>query len=275
MISNYIKLIKYFRDTLHQRIHVRFSGGEPLVLGNKLFDLSQMIYDNTGIKPYILTNGELLNENILKKAKEAQVDKFIVSFENPLKMDRNSVNTYENIKKFNAFKNYNILLPGVVLITNEMFQKLSEIYDFFYTNISCLPIISEVSFKAYVSPKEQEIIDLYENTKAIVKKYFLKEPLQLFPYITPEIAYNCDYKYVLDLDPHNRFGLNPDNIEIVAERVYQKISEIYLNRFCDQRTCPWFDSCQQIRSFWEDKMEDYCSLKKAISNGFLDALATK
>ena len=272
LLEQYIGLIKYFKETLHQSVQVRFSGGEPLILGNKLFDISRRVYNRLNVRPYILTNGKLLNENLLEKALAANIDKFIVSFENPLKVDENATNPYENMIKFNNLKKYDMLLPGVMLISNDMFTRLSEICDIFYESIERIPIISEISFKAYTPPKEREIDALYDNVKAMVNKYYLKEPLQLFPYITPEIAYNYDYKYVIDLDANNRFGLKNDNFDVVAKKIYDKISEIYINDFCDNQNCEWYDACQHIRKSWSDKMQDYCKLQKAISNGFLDAI---
>ncbi len=269
--NDYITLIKYFKNVLHQNIHVRFSGGEPLILGEKLFYFSKRIYEELNIMPYVLTNGKLLNEELLIKAKEAKIDKFIMSFENPFKTDKNSVDTYTNIATFNSLKKYDMILPGVVVLTTDMFDKLSEICDIFYTNIGLLPIISEVSFKAYTSPSNHEIKALYNNVRKVVEKYYLKTDLQLFPYITPEIAYNYKYKYVLDLYAKPRFGLNDDNIEMVASKIYMKILEIYINKFCNKKDCAWFESCQHIRNFWIDKMNDYCKLKQAISDGFLDA----
>ena len=35
---------------------VRFSGGEPLFMGDELFELSNYLYKETNIKPYIMTN---------------------------------------------------------------------------------------------------------------------------------------------------------------------------------------------------------------------------
>lgn len=273
ILDNYIKLLNYFKNYLNQSIHIRLSGGEPLILGSKLFFITDKIYKETGIKPYVLTNGKLLNKDVIDMAIKFNVDKFIMSFENPFKIDKYSVNTFDNIESFNKLNSYSkMIFPGVVVVTNDMFKKLYDICDFFYNSIGEIPTISEASFKAYKTPDDFEIDALQENIKLTAKKFFSKTPLELFPYITPEISFNYNYKYVIDLYIGNRFEISDDNIPDSTEKIYKNLFKTYINNFCNNINCEWYNSCQHIRLFWKDKMDDYCKFKKAICNGFFDAI---
>ena len=98
LFKRYVDYIKYLQ-TITPYVEVRFSGGEPLFMGDKLFDLSNYLYKETGIKPYIMTNGKLLNSCIMKEAENNSIDSFVVSIENPFVSVNGSVETEKTLKK--------------------------------------------------------------------------------------------------------------------------------------------------------------------------------
>ena len=70
---------------------IRFSGGEPVVIGDKLFEYADIVYDITGKKTNLLTSGIGINSKWLSKAK----NKFLgiyVSVENPIEQYQTVVN---------------------------------------------------------------------------------------------------------------------------------------------------------------------------------------
>ena len=80
----YMLFIKKWREEVNPAASYRFSGGDPLVLGDRLFVLSQQAYDIVGVKHYLLTNGSALDASIVEKAKKSSISHFYVSLENPL-----------------------------------------------------------------------------------------------------------------------------------------------------------------------------------------------
>lgn len=98
-LDNYIKLISFIKEKYHKNLQIRFSGGESLVIGNKLFEYSENIYKSTGIKPYVLTNGRLLSDEIISKSKKHKIAAYLVSIENPFDMAEGAPLTNEVLSK--------------------------------------------------------------------------------------------------------------------------------------------------------------------------------
>jgi len=81
----YINFLKRIKNALPKNVDLqyRFSGGEPLVLKDRLFELADYGYKKTGIPPYILTNGLGITKNWVEKAKKHHIKYLFVSLENP------------------------------------------------------------------------------------------------------------------------------------------------------------------------------------------------
>ena len=125
LFRNYVHLIKIIQQKYHKKLQVRFSGGEPLVIGDKLFDYSNYLHSKTGLKPYVLTNGKALNNEIIEKAKKANISAFLVSVENPFDESEGVPSTNETLNKIAAIDNNDVrVLPAVVVVKNEYFHKL-------------------------------------------------------------------------------------------------------------------------------------------------------
>ena len=67
----YLAFIKQLSERVTDGIVTyRFSGGEPMVLGDRLFALADLGYKVTGIKPFMLTAGKELSKEWVDKAKQ-------------------------------------------------------------------------------------------------------------------------------------------------------------------------------------------------------------
>ncbi|MBC8059173.1 MAG: radical SAM protein [Clostridiaceae bacterium] len=164
LYDNYLKLINEIKGNLHKNIQVRFSEGEPLVLGNKIFELSNKMYEITGIEPYVLTNGRLLNKDIIEKSKKNHISAFLVSIENPFDEADGAPKTKEVLKLIKELDSEEVrVLPAIMIIKNNMFKNLLNIADYVYNEIGLLPSFAELTYQAYESPTDEELGELYTN----------------------------------------------------------------------------------------------------------------
>lgn len=284
LFKNYVRLIKTIQQKYHSKLQVRFSGGEPLVIGDKLFDYCNYLYHETGLKPYILTNGKALNSEIIEKAKNANVSAFLVSVENPFDESEGAPSTKETLKKIALLDNSEVrILPAVVVVKNEYFDKLIDICDYFYENIGTLPVISELTFHAFQSPTKDQLVALYENVKGIAQKYYGISPIRIFPYISPELYASGDKNYLNELDIENTIGITESNVEEIAPLLLKKLERSYNEYDCPNKECDWYEDCKIIKWLWffdgkditlteKNRLNDYCSMKKAINGGLYDGI---
>ena len=287
LFRNYVHLIKIIQQKYHKKLQVRFSGGEPIVIGDKLFDYSNYLHSKTGLKPYVLTNGKALNNEIIEKAKKANISAFLVSVENPFDESEGVPSTNETLNKIAALDNNDVrVLPAVVVVKNEYFHKLKEICDYFYSKIEMLPVISELTFHAFQSPTEDQLKSLYENVKNIAKEYYGVSPIRIFPYISPELYASGEKNYLNELDIENTIGINQSNVEEIAPVLFEKLGKSYKKYDCPNMECDWYEDCKIIKWLWffdgennnltgKNHLKDYCSMKKAINNGLYDGITEK
>ena len=159
LFKNYVRLIKDIQQKYHKKLQVRFSGGEPLIIGDKLFEYSNYLYMETGLKPHVLTNGKLLNKEVIRKATSANISAFLVSVENPFDESEGVPGTNETLEKIASLDNiYVRVLPAFVVVKNKYFSKLKEICDYFYNRIGMLPVISELTFHAFSKRNGTKVI---------------------------------------------------------------------------------------------------------------------
>ena len=283
LFNRYIDYINYLKTKVKE-IKVRFSGGEPLYMGEDLWKLTNELYAKTGIKPYIMTNGKLLNKKIAQKAKDNNVSAFVVSIENPFDNIRGTEKTIYTLSRIIESKEVNIpILFGMLVVQNREFKDLYRIAEYFYKKVKMIPPMCEVNYLPYISPTKEEFKQLYNNTKKIVKKYNGVCDISLFPYIIPEYySNNLDgNEYLTEFpidDKHNM--LNLSNSEIIV-KTQSQINKSYAEFDCKDTNCDWYGSCKRIKWVWnmdtklvskERKNQDYCEFKKVLSNAFYDAL---
>lgn len=271
----YLAYISYIKRNLNCKIQLRFSGGDPLALGDELFILSKMAYKQTGIKPYVLTNGKALSSDIIKKSLRNNISAFVVSLENPFDIDKGAPNTISIINKILKYNTYSLpVKAGTTIVRNEFFHKLTDICDFFYERLQEIPSITELNFDGFNSPSSDEIIQLSKEIHTVASKYFSLTDLDLFSYITPEISNCYTNKYLMELDLTNRFSIGR------TSNNYKQILSDYLNKSypklnCKKINCIWRSYCCRVKWVWMDKLGDYCRIKKTISESFHDALVRK
>ena len=287
LFKNYVMLIKHIQTHYHKKLQVRFSGGEPLVVGDKLFEYSNYLYSETGLKAYVLTNGKALNKEVIEKAKKSNISAFLVSVENPFDESKDAPKTDETLEKISMLDNEDVrVLPAVVVVKNKYFNKLKDICDYFYDKIGSLPVISELTFHAFESPTKTELKYLYENVKAIAKKYYGLSPIRIFPYISPELYAGGDKNYLNELDIENTIGINNSNIDTTALLLFEKLETSYNEYNCIHSDCDWYEDCKIIKWLWffdgtkinhseSNRINDYCEMKKCINGALYDGITEK
>lgn len=286
LFKRYVEYIKYLQN-ITPHISCRLSGGEPLVMGDKVFKLTDYIASYTGIKPYIMTNGKLLTKEIIKKAKKHNVSSFVVSVENPFDVSVGAVDARETLKKFAALQNDDVpLYFGMLVLENNQFKNILAIADMFYEITGTIPPMCEINYLPYKSPSEAELQELYCNVKNVVKKYNGKTALSLFPYVIPEY-YSGNQKgteYLTEFPIDDKHEMLLKDNESILDATCKQIDRSYFTYDCERTDCDWHDSCHHIKWVWnmhtdelsaERKMLDYCAFKKTLSNAFFDALVTE
>lgn len=281
----YIKFLKRIKTLLPDNVDLqyRFSGGEPLIVGDRIFELADYGYKETGITPYILTNGLAITKEWIGKAKKHHIKHLFVSLEDPFNPDLGAPNPNRIIDKINRFTSPKLpIIPGVAIIKNENFKSLYNICKFFYKKLGAIPTISELNFQTFGLPSKQEYKDLYKNVFKIVKEFSKKTQLILFPYISPELSYGGAKQYLLELDINNRkYRFTHNNIDEKIELVFNHLERSYPRFYCREKNCDWFEFCQNYKWVWDttfnritlqEKQRSYCNLKKTINNAFCDAL---
>lgn len=284
LFNNYVHLIKEIKTNYHKKLQVRFSGGEPLVIGDKLFQYSQKLYEETGCSSYVLTNGRLLNEEIIKKSKVSHIEAFLVSIENPFDQSEGAPKTEEVLEKIKTLNCNEVkVLPAIMVVKNNSFKRLYDICNFVYNRIRILPSFSELTYHAYEIPTSEEMHDLYENVKKIAQKYYGKAAIRFFPYVSPELYANDQKNYLSELDLENTIHINSENIKDVANGLYSKLHKSYLKNPCENSSCDWYEDCRIIKWLWfytynnphmtsEEKLKSYCEFKKSLNTGLYEGI---
>ena len=281
--ERYINYLKYLKD-ITPHISCRLSGGEPLFMGDSVFQLTDKIANETGINPYIMTNGKLLSPELIERAYEHHISSFVVSVENPFAVSKGAIDTNDTIKKFVTLQNEKApLYFGMLVLENSQYKNIKKIADYFYEKTGTLPPMCEVNFVPYKSPTDEELNDLYTNVKALVKEYNGKAPISLFPYIIPEYySGNLEHvEYLTELPLDDKFdSLNKTNEELL-QSTQNQLERSYFKYTCEKTDCDWYNSCNRLKWVWqmdtddisrEQKINDYCRYKKTLSQAFFDAL---
>jgi MoaA/NifB/PqqE/SkfB family radical SAM enzyme len=284
LFDTYILLISKIKKILPPNIELqcRFSGGEPLVLGKRLFDLANKLYQTTHIKPYILTNGKAINESFIRKARKSSISFLYVSLENPLEPDKGAPDPYEIMNKIAKYNSEKLpIIPAVVIIKNTHFKNLYKICKIFYKKLESLPTISELNYQLFTSPTKVQLKDLYKNVLRTVKYFHLRTAIRFFPYISPELCYGGYSHYLIELDLENKHKLTRDNISRKLPRVLNQLDISYPKLNCKNTDCDWYNECKRVKWLWvnsyggvdvEEKKKSYCEMKKTINNAFYEAL---
>ena len=134
LFNLYTLFLKEVKEVLPNNIelHCRFSGGEPLALGNKVFNLAERMYRKTKIKPYILTNGKGINSSFVNLAKKSYISHLVVSLENPLDPDPGAPNPDEIINKIRKYNSIEFphIMYWLMIDSNLNYLRLKQQSDY-------------------------------------------------------------------------------------------------------------------------------------------------
>ena len=290
LFANYLKLVKHIQKHYHSNLQLRFSGGEPLMLGDKLFEYSTQIYEETGIKPFVLTNGRLITEDIIEKSIKGHISAYLVSIENPLDEADGAPKTEEVLNKIKQFNSSDInITPAIMIIKNKYFKDILYIADYIYEKIHVLPSFAELTYQAFESPTDSALADLYQSVKLLSKKYYGKTPIRIFPYISPELFAQGHRNYLSELNLENSLQVNGKNLDSAVEKLFFRLNKSYRPNPCTDTNCEWYDDCRIIKWLWmekfpnseiskEQKLSDFCRMRKtlntALYNGIMEAQHT-
>ncbi|MFA6515426.1 MAG: radical SAM protein [Candidatus Paceibacterota bacterium] len=274
----YMDFIHYWCERIEGITSYRFSGGDPMVLGDRLFELAKIGFQKTGLHPFILTAGKELNKKWVDKAIQSQISHVFVSVENPFRPNKGAPNPFkvvESIKEYNSSQMP--IVPGVCVIPNDCFKDLYKICEWFYKELGEIPLICEVNYSTYKTPTDDEWLALEDNLPFVIKDFFPQTKLNLFSSVVPEYAYNGKDPYVFDLNLENTHGITEHNYKSKLDGFIEKLKTVnYPKLDCVKVECPWHEYCQNVKWYWKDnvgqclnhKIDDYCRFKRIVSDAY-------
>jgi hypothetical protein len=195
---------------------IRFSGGEPVSLGKKLFDYTDLVYDTTGIKPNLLTSGAGINDRWLKRA-SGKFQGIYVSVENPF----NPLQTFVDNRRILRImrENFSEDLPfqyGLTLVTAEQFGNLSAIFELLYDNMyySVMPQLDYPCLKGFAMPDAMQLATLQSHTREIFRTHGLVPYFFVNLIGSPVYLFAGSARVVLNLHPDGRYDTTPRTLGV-------------------------------------------------------------
>lgn len=278
----YIDFVGHWLRTIPGETTYRFSGGDPLVLGDRLFRLANRAYAQTSTKPFILTNGSALSDAWVEKAAHSSISHVFVSIENPIQPDLGAPDPKKIVTSIRRLNSESLpVAPGVCVIPNNCFKHLHEICCWFYDELGRIPVISEINFSAYTPPTEDQWGDLTRNLEQVIRDFHHKTPLNLFASVSPELAYGTTDPYTMNLGLRNRYGMTRGNVREKLQTILTDLIAMnYTKLECPNRNCNWWEFCRTTQSYWqgentntkERKLADYCRFKRLLNDAYYRVL---
>lgn len=262
----------------------RFSGGDPTVLGKRLFELADEGFSVTGVEPYILTAGKCLTDAYVAEARKHHISALVVSLENPLNPDPGALDPMWVMKRVRALSTGDLPIRlGSTIVQNEDFGDVAEICDIVFDCTGQLPKLQEKNFFAYESPTESQLQDLHENLVAAIRKYHRLAPLNFFPYVSPEFSASHGNlpTYLMELDIDNRYQIGSRSQSTSEQQLERIVAHNYPALDCSNPKCQWRSGCRQVKWVWKagsdlvdpaQKLTDYCRFKRCINGAFYRAV---
>jgi MoaA/NifB/PqqE/SkfB family radical SAM enzyme len=257
----------------HGITEIRFSGGEPVALGDKLFEYAALVYDITGKKPVLLTSGIGINTRWMNKAR-GRFSGIYVSVENPLKPIQTVVDNQTILQMIR--ENVSDELPfryGLTLVVAEHFKNIETIFDILYENVNkkFMPQLDYPCLKDFITPMSAQLTDVYHATKLLFAKYGLI-PYYFVNLIGSPVFLSKDaFRLVLNLHPDGKYDIY-DTMAEAWEYAYK--FKTYALKVQNQSTtcgkCEWKATCKFHES--GRVMYDWCDLRIAIFRGMYDGL---
>jgi len=268
VLAKELALAKNYRVT-----EIRFSGGDPVALGDKLFEYADLVYDTTGKRPDLLTSGIGINTRWMNKAR-GRFSGIYVSVENPLEPIQTVVDNKTIMQIIR--ENVSDELPfryGLTLVDAEHFKHIESIFDLLYENANrqFMPQLDYPCLKGFIVPNSSQLTDVYKATKSLFAKY------GLIPYYfvnlvgSPVFMSKDALRFVLNLHPDGKY----DIYDTMAEAwEYSYKFKTYAQKVQNQSgkcgKCEWKAVCK----FHESGriMYDWCDLRMAIFRGMYEGL---
>lgn len=179
----------------------------------------------------------------VEKAKQSSLSHACVSLENPLNPDPGAPNPLviiSRLKKLNS-----PLFPlnlGLTVIRNQDFSKLYDICDCIYQELGMLPNLAEINYDQFVIPTDLEIEHFQENLYKIFKRWLGKIPINVFPYISPEIYadHGGSKSYLVELDIHDPYNIQEATSydQIINDILEFQDQHSYPKSGCPEVQCP-------------------------------------
>ncbi|BCQ30296.1 hypothetical protein NK8_84870 (plasmid) [Caballeronia sp. NK8] len=279
LFETYLSFINLWKQEVGGILSYRFSGGDPAVLGDRLFELANIADRKTGIRPFVLTAGKKMDAEWVSKARASALSHVTVSIENPVRPDKGAPNPFKVVRSIARFDSVALpIIPGVCVVPNDCFKHLYEICRWFYEELGAIPSIAEANYGAYCSPTEQEWQELGDNLSRVIGDFLRKTPLSLFGSVAPELTFGGRDAYICDLDLENSYRMTSENVPSKVSQVLKRLTETnYPQLGCASSTCPWWESCENTKWYWQGdaknprdvKVSDYCRLKRLLSDAFV------
>lgn len=282
LFDTYMDFVSQWDESIPGITTYRFSGGDPMVLGDRLFSLADRAYQRTSIKPFVITAGKALSPSWIEKAKTSAISHLYVSIENPIKPARGAPNPHKIVKSIKALDSSELpVIPGVCVVPNDCFKNLYDICSWFYDELGRIPLISEINYAAYTSPTEIEWKYLYDGIERVVREFYKKTPLNLFSSVSPELAYGTTDPYIFELDLENNYCMDSKNVRSKLNDVLEKLRlKNYPELSCQNQDCNWWEFCGNTKWYWQGdkinnravKLKDYCKFKRIVNDAYYRVL---
>lgn len=251
----------------------RFSGGDPVVIGDTLFEYADIVFDITGHKPGLLTSGIGINDRWMEKAK-GKFGGIYISVENPLQPIQKVVDNNHVLRLIRNFSSDELPFRyGLTLIESHHFANMVEIFDVLFenSNFMYMPQLDYPCIKNYEKPNSQHLHDAYSSTRSIFSKH------GIIPYYfvnligSPVLLSEDIQRVVVNIHPDGKYDIYDSLLE--GWRYAYKLKIYAQNQQQKSNTCQkceWIDSCK----FHEGGrvQYDWCDLRMALFQGIYDGL---
>lgn len=254
---------------------IRFSGGEPVAIGNQLFDLAEIVFDEFGKQPILLTSGYGLNPKWMKKA-QGLFSTILVSIENPFSHLQTKLDPSKLLKIIAEYNSDKLVLrQGLTLLTADQFSRIPDIFDYLYdaVNKDHFPQLGYPCHKNFIAPSRKQLNQLEESTSILFERYGYI-PFYFTDFIGSfEYTENNARRIVVNLNPDGTYGFFDDLANALEGKIKSELANDRTRRLspiCS--ACEWHDRCTYHLSELGQICCDWCEIRKALWNGILKGI---
>ena len=251
----------------------RFSGGEPTVIKDKLFEDANIVREIAGRKPVLLTSGYGLSEEWCRNA-ENLFSNIYISSESPILPYHKKINPDLIVELIKNYSSKKVPLKlGLTLIRPEGYKQLYDIFSYFYegTNYKSFPQLSSPSLKDYVHPTSNQLEHLQTETEKIFLDYGII-PFYFACFIGTSLFYGEKIdRYVVNVNPDGQYSPFNSISEALDNEILASLKRKNERRECVN--CEWADSCNPWDTGVDAPDAQLCQVRKAIFSGIYKGLS--